>query len=49
MVIIEPTPRRDATVIVVHHPLQSLDIPIRQIAHGLGVIVRELKFSLSIT
>lgn len=47
MIIVEPTPRSDATVIVVHHPLQSLHIAMRKFAHLLRVVVTDFQLVLS--
>lgn len=46
VVIIEPTPRSDAAVVVMHDPLHALDIPIDQVEHFLRVIVAYLQFTL---
>lgn len=46
MVIIEPAPGCDTTIIVVHHPLQPLHISERQLPHFVGIVVRNLQFPL---
>src|SRR5579863_6458681 len=47
MVVVEPTPRSDTTVVVVHHPLQSLHVAIRKLAHVLWIIVINPHLALS--
>lgn len=47
MVVVEPTPGRDTTKVIMHDPLQSLDIAINQSIHLLRVIVVDLEFALN--
>src|SRR5437868_2754353 len=47
MIVVEPTPRSDATVVVVHHPLQSLHVAIRKLAHLLRNIIINSHLALS--
>ena len=46
MVVVEPTPRGDTTVIVVHDPLQTLYISIDEVKHILRVVVADFEFAL---
>lgn len=46
MVIVEPTPRRNTAIVVVHNPLHALDIAVHEIVHLLGVVIRDLEFAL---
>lgn len=47
MIVVEPTPRSDTTIVVVHHPLQTLHIAIRQFAHLLRVVITDSQLVLS--
>jgi hypothetical protein len=46
MIIVEPTPRSDTTIVVVHHPLQSLHVAIHKVAHLLWVVVVNTQLAL---
>jgi hypothetical protein len=46
MVIIEPSPRGYATIVVMHDPLHAFDVAICQGIHLLWVIIRYFEFSL---
>lgn len=47
MVVVEPTPGRHSTVIVVHDPLHAFDVAINQSMHLLRIVVVNLQFALS--
>ena len=47
MVVVKPTPRRYATIVVMHNPLHAFDISIDKIKHFLWVVVTYLEFALN--
>lgn len=48
MVIIEPSPGSYTAIVIMHDPLQSFSVAVRQVMHGLRIIIRYFQFLLKI-
>ena len=46
MVVVEPTPRGDATVVIMHYPLQAFSILEYQGSHFHWIVVRYIQLPL---
>jgi hypothetical protein len=47
VIVIEPTPRGYAAIIVMHNPLETLHIGMDEVSHLLGIIIRKFQFALT--